>query len=95
MSKLTITELQARLDLITVAQEMLHEAVGLVRDAIDDLECEGWADAYVLAPLVILANPNHGYLTRDSGLHDVAEAIQNEIDEAREREWAELEAQTA
>lgn len=85
-TKARITDLEDRLHQLYEAQGMMEEVIEAVSRAIRGMDSEGWADAYVLAPLKILGRPDHGYLTRDSGIHSIVENLEKEIEEIREME---------
>lgn len=67
-----------RIALLEEAQELMQEAVEKVEQAIRGTGIERRAEAYTLARMKIIANPNHGYLTADEGIHDLIEDLRQE-----------------
>ena len=61
---------QDRASLIKEAQDLLLEAIQLLEDACED---DAHANAYIIAPLKIIASRNHGYLSNDANLDDLIE----------------------
>lgn len=88
-AEIRIDDLKERLDTLRDAQEMMEGVIEKVRSAISGLEDERWADAYVLAPLIILGCADHTYLTRDPGIHTIIETLEGLIrEQKRELEHA-------
>jgi len=70
---------------------MLEEAQGLVQEAIEKVEMalagthlKNRADAYQLARMKILADPDHQYLTLDEGIHHLIDDLKEAEREERE-----------
>ena len=63
-----------RSELVRTAQIFLNNAIEVL-----EVACEGDsnADAYMVAQLKILASSNHGYLSRDLNLDELAERYEN------------------
>lgn len=64
-----------RSELVRTAQIFLNNAIEILEVAC----CEGDsnADAYMVAQLKILASSNHGYLSSDLNLEELAERYEN------------------
>ncbi len=63
-----------RSELVRTAQIFLNNAIEVL-----EVACEGDsnADAYMIAQLKILASSNHGYLSSDLNLDELAERYEN------------------
>lgn len=80
-------ETEERVALLQEAQELMQQAVEKVEQAIRGTGIERRAEAYTLARMKIIADPNHGYLTADEGIHDLIEDLQQEGEEEEEEEY--------
>jgi hypothetical protein len=71
-----------RIEQLDEAQEKLKEAISLIEEAVDGLDCEANTKAYLIDHLKIMASEGHGYLSRDLNLDKVRETIEEERDDA-------------
>lgn len=83
-------ETEERVALLQEAQELMQEAVEKVEQALRGTGLLARAQAYTLARMKIIADPNHGYLTRDEGIHDLIEDLKQEGEEGEEEPDEEL-----
>lgn len=84
-------ETDERVALLEEAQELMQEAVEKVEQALQGTGLLRRAEAYTLARMKIIADPNHGYLTHDEGIHDLIEDLKQEDEEGEEEEDEEYE----
>lgn len=76
-----------RIDLLEEAQGLLQEAIEKVEMALRGTGLEQRANAYQLARLKILADPNHQYLTLDEGIHHLIDDLKEEGEPDEEMEF--------
>lgn len=71
---------QEHIDTITAAQELIAEALTMLQDVARSTR-NGWAENYIIAPLSILINGEHGYISRDANLDDWIKSLLGDEDE--------------
>jgi hypothetical protein len=80
-----------KIELLEEAQEKINEAVDLIREAVEDTDCESGAVAYVIPSLIMCATKEHGYLASQS--YNCDELIKSLGEEKREKDKEEEERQ--
>jgi hypothetical protein len=92
----TMLTTDERIEMVQQAQEMLHEVIELVEQAVAGTGAERYTEAYLLAQLKIRAGSGHGYLTNDQTLDDVIDSLrEDEEDDGPEEEVAPLLSEEA
>lgn len=92
----TMLTTDERIEMVQQAQELLHEVIELVQQAVAGTGAEKYTEAYLLAHLKIRAGSGHGYLTRDQTLDDVIDSLkEDEEEEEPEEELAHLMSEEA
>lgn len=84
-----------RIDALQEAQDLLREAVLLVRQATSDTTIEERARRLVIAYLEMATDSNHDWLGRSTSIEDLIEDLKEEEDEELEDEAPALLAEEA
>lgn len=75
---------QDYIDTITEAQALLSEALTMLQDVTRTTR-NVWAENYIIAPLAILINSDHSYISRDANIDDWIRDLAGDEDETDSR----------
>lgn len=75
-----------KIAMIEEAQNKLHEALDLVRKAIEDLDNSVFYEAYILDHLRIMIDADHDFMSCDPNLDDIIDSLRNEASDEEDEE---------
>ena len=81
MKDLTKKELEDRIEMLEQAQELMSEAITLVKDAISGTRYERNSEAYWVAHAKILLGSGHGYTSNDKNIDTMVQELKDDIEE--------------